>query len=150
MTGYLSPTSIIKAGNLRPPEKTLVLRWIKELWAMVSPDIIKKSFLKTGIANCLDGTGDDMFFNSDDSDDDPFKGYEVSAGEMDGRWQLAEILSSKLMLLKNGVSLNQSLKHLIIDSIVPPALPLPQTGYYSKAFNVRNICPFIDLIGAHF
>ena len=100
MTGYLSPTSIIKAGNLRPPEKTLVLRWIKELWAMVSPDIIKKSFLKTGIANCLDGTGDDMFFNLDDSDDDPFEGYEVSAGEMDGRWQLAENFELEIDAIK--------------------------------------------------
>lgn len=87
---FNGPTSITKAGNRRPPEKTLVLRWIKESWAMVSPDIIRKSFLKTGIANCLDGTEDDMLFNSDDSDDDPFEGYDISAGEMEGRQQLAE------------------------------------------------------------
>ena len=43
-----------------------------------------------GIANCLDGMKDDILFISYDSDDDHFEGYGISAGEMEGRQQLAE------------------------------------------------------------
>ena len=47
---------------------------------MVPANIIRKSFLKMGTANCLDGMEDDMLFNLDDSNDDPFEGYDISAG----------------------------------------------------------------------
>ena len=75
---YNGPVSTTKAGNRRPPEKTLVLRWIKEAWGKVTPEIIRKSFPKTGIANDLDGTqGDLLFAHSDDGDDDdPFAGFD--------------------------------------------------------------------------
>ena len=44
---------------------------------MVSPDIIWKSFLKTGKSNSLDDTQDHLLFNSaSESDDDPFEGFE--------------------------------------------------------------------------
>jgi len=33
---------------------------VKSAWDDIPADIVKKSFLKTGIANALDGSGDDQ------------------------------------------------------------------------------------------
>ena len=96
---FNGPVSTTKAGNRRPPEKTLVLRWIKEAWGKVTPEIIRKSFLKTGIANSLDGTQDDLLFAaSDDSDDeDPFVGFDApTVGEQDRNQQLTEAVQMEL------------------------------------------------------
>jgi len=41
---------------------------VKSAWDDIPADIVKKSFLKTGIANALDGSGDDQLW--DDSSDD--------------------------------------------------------------------------------
>lgn len=67
----------------------MVLRWIKEAWGKVTPEIIRKSFLKTGIANSLDGAQDDLLFAvSDDSDDeDPFAGFDAPTEGDQGRNQ---------------------------------------------------------------
>lgn len=95
---FSGPVSTTKGGNRRPPEKTQVLQWIKESWASVTPEIIRKSFLTTGIANNLDGTQDDMFLLSDDSDDDdPFDGFATpTVGEEEGDQQLTENIQMEL------------------------------------------------------
>ncbi len=51
-----------------------MLRWMKQSWDLVTPEIIQKSFLKCGISNALDGTEDDLF-NTDSDDEDPFEGF---------------------------------------------------------------------------
>ena len=47
---------------------------MKQAWAGVSPEIIRKSFRKTGISLALDGTEDDELFASS-GDEDPFEGF---------------------------------------------------------------------------
>ena len=47
---------------------SLMLFWVKSVWDDIPEDMVKKSFLKTGIANALDGSGDDSLW--DDSSDD--------------------------------------------------------------------------------
>jgi hypothetical protein len=95
---YNDTPSLTKQGNRRPPEKKTILRWIKEAWASVSPDIIRKSFLKTGISNNLDGTEDDVLFQSDgDESDDPFEGFDVPTdGDREGLAQFQENIQMEL------------------------------------------------------
>lgn len=56
------------AGNLCKPDLPIVVKWVKESWESIPSDMIKKSFLKCGISNKLDGTEDDFIYV--DSDDD--------------------------------------------------------------------------------
>ncbi|KAJ4436451.1 hypothetical protein ANN_19084 [Periplaneta americana] len=51
--------SLTPTGKFRRPSVGVMCAWIVEVWKMVTPDIIVKSFLKTGIANALDGSEDD-------------------------------------------------------------------------------------------
>ena len=50
--------SYTAAGNVRPPDKTLCLNWVKEAWKSVTTDVIKKSFVACGISSSLDGSQD--------------------------------------------------------------------------------------------
>lgn len=72
---------LTKSGYRRPPNKILLLKWIKASWNEVSPEIIRKSFKVTGISCAMDGSEDDLLFSqlaSDDEDGDPFEGLEES------------------------------------------------------------------------
>lgn len=60
-------------GNRRPPPLPLFLTWIKQSWDKITPDIIRKSFKKCGLSNAMDGTEDDLLFQSDDDSD--FEGF---------------------------------------------------------------------------
>lgn len=51
------------------------MKWIKASWDSVSPEVIRKSFLKTGICNVLDGSEDNLLFESDE-EEDPFVGFD--------------------------------------------------------------------------
>ena len=55
----------------------------------MTPDVIRKSFKKTGLSVANDGTEGDMLFHDDN---DPFEGFSV--GEIDTATQLAENISS--------------------------------------------------------
>ena len=85
------------AGNMRAPTVKLLLQWIKEAWDKITPEIIRKSFKKTGISCALDGSEDHLFDAcSEDEDDesDPFEGFEddeIAAAE-----ELTENVSSGL------------------------------------------------------
>lgn len=59
----LTPT-----GRQRKPSEELMCQWISEAWR----EIPRESFLKCGITNSLDGTEDDLVFDSpsDESFDD--------------------------------------------------------------------------------
>ena len=74
-----SKVELTRGGNRKPPNRIIILKWIKEAWATISPALIRKSFLKTGISNEMDGTQDDFLFAADSSDDDrdPFEGFPV-------------------------------------------------------------------------
>jgi len=66
------------SGRTRKVELNVICGWIKEAWDDISPEMVKKSFLKCSIMNALDGTEDDElwgevedpFANLDDDDDD--------------------------------------------------------------------------------
>ena len=48
-----------KGGNLQRPSLSMVTSWVKEAWKDIPAEMVKKSFLKTGISNSMDVTEDD-------------------------------------------------------------------------------------------
>ena len=63
-----------KGGNIKKPSISLVLSWVTSVWEDIPEDMVKKSFLKTGISNDLDGTEDDKLWDDKgNSDGDIFK-----------------------------------------------------------------------------
>jgi hypothetical protein len=78
---FSGPVEKTKGGNRRVPSKYLILKWIKQSWDAISPDIIRKSFKKCGISNALDGSEDNLFQN--EGDDDPFEGFDEEDVRMD-------------------------------------------------------------------
>ena len=82
---FNGPVDNTKNGNSKAPSKPLLLKWIKEAWLAITPETIRKSLKKCGIANAMDGTEDDLFkIDSSDSEDNNFEGFspeEVQIGE---------------------------------------------------------------------
>lgn len=66
-----------RQGNRRPPPKMLLLKWIKEAWVSITPDVIRKSFKMCGTTVALDGTEDHLFQQDSGPDDDnrSFEGF---------------------------------------------------------------------------
>ena len=57
-----------KSGRLKKPSITLWCQWIKMKWDEIKPSIIIKAFKKCSISNTLDGSEDDLIYQtSDDS-----------------------------------------------------------------------------------
>ena len=52
MTG---PFEFTPAGKKKAPSRNLVLRWIKQSWAEIPAEMVRKSFKTCGISNALDG-----------------------------------------------------------------------------------------------
>ena len=50
---------LTKGGNLKRPSLSMVTTWLKETWEDIPAEMVKKSFLKTGISNSMDGNEDD-------------------------------------------------------------------------------------------
>ena len=86
------PVEKTKGGNRRAPSKIVMLKWIKQAWDAISPDIIRKSVKKCGISNAIDGSEDNLFQNDDDDDTDPFEGFDEQDVQM-GEDILANISS---------------------------------------------------------
>ena len=51
-----NPYERTPAGNLKQPSRQQVVNWVAEAWRLVPRDIIRRSFLRCGISNALDGT----------------------------------------------------------------------------------------------
>ena len=62
MTG---PFEFTPAGKKKAPSRNLVLRWIKQSWAEIPAEMVRKSFKTCGISNALDGTEDDEVYADD-------------------------------------------------------------------------------------
>ena len=56
-------------GRMRKPTIKLMLKWISDAWENLLETIIIKSFKKTGISNELDGTEDDLTWESDEDEE---------------------------------------------------------------------------------
>lgn len=74
---FNGPVDNTRYGNRRPPSKALLLSWIKDSWATITPEVIRKSFKKCGVTVALDGTEDHLFQaeSESESDDQPFEGF---------------------------------------------------------------------------
>ena len=48
-----------KGGNMKKPSLSLISSWLQTAWDEIPIDMVKKSFLKTGISNKMDGSEDD-------------------------------------------------------------------------------------------
>ena len=68
------------SGRTRKAELNVICGWIKEAWDDISPEMVKKSFLKCSITNALDGTEDDELWGEDD---DPFANLDDEADDDD-------------------------------------------------------------------
>lgn len=80
-----------KGGNLKRPSLSLVTSWVKSAWNEIPTEMVKKSFLKTGISNKLDGTEDDNLWEEDHelSDSDSIE------QEDDTRWDTDERITQE-------------------------------------------------------
>lgn len=55
-----------KTGKIRKAPPAVVAGWVSKAWKKVDPSIIQKSFKKCCISNALDGTEDDLLWQSED------------------------------------------------------------------------------------
>ena len=62
MTGHFE---FSPPGKKKVPSRNLVLKWVKQSWAEIPAEIIRKSFKTCGISNALDGTEDDEVYADD-------------------------------------------------------------------------------------
>lgn len=58
-------SALTPSGRVKRASCSQLCRWVEEAWSMISPEIIKKSFLKCCLTNDLDGREDDAIFESD-------------------------------------------------------------------------------------
>lgn len=47
----------------------MMCEWIIRAWGQISDEVIKKSFKKTGISCAIDGSEDDMLWDSENEND---------------------------------------------------------------------------------
>ena len=62
MTG---PFEFTPAGKKKAQSRDLVLQWIKQSWAEIPAEMLRKSFKMCGISNTLDDTKDDEVYTDD-------------------------------------------------------------------------------------
>ena len=60
--------TLTKGGNLMKPDITVVVAWVKEAWDTIPAEMVKKSFLKCGISNAMDGSEDNMLYEDNDGE----------------------------------------------------------------------------------
>ena len=64
---------LTKGRNFQKPDITVVTTWVKEAWDSIPEEMVRKSFLKCGISNAMDGSEDDAIYETkqnSDADDD--------------------------------------------------------------------------------
>ena len=67
---------LTKVGRRKKVDLPTICNWILQSWEDIPEDVVRRSFLKTGIANKLDGTEDDLIWcdkvgeGEDEADDD--------------------------------------------------------------------------------
>ena len=76
---------LTKDGNLKKPALALVTSWVKSAWYDLPQEMVKKSFLKTGVSNNLDGSEDD---GQDEEEGD----HEASEEYSSPLWNTDEVL----------------------------------------------------------
>ena len=64
---YTDDKELTKGGNLKRPNLSMVTTSVKSAWENIPVDMVKKSFLKTGIFNSMDGTDDDHLWQDSEN-----------------------------------------------------------------------------------
>ena len=82
----------------------MILQWIKSAWDSVTPDAVRKSFVKCGISSALDRSQDHLF-GAEDEDDDPFEGF--TQAEVAVSAQLNEAIDLELEAAKELDDINE-------------------------------------------
>lgn len=59
------PFEFTPVGKKKAPSRNLVLKWIKQSWAEIPAEMVRKSFKTCDISNALDGTEDDEVYTDD-------------------------------------------------------------------------------------
>ena len=62
MTGPFEFTPAVKMKAL---SRNLFLKWVKQSWAEIPAEMVRKSFKTCGISNALDGSEDDKVYADD-------------------------------------------------------------------------------------
>ena len=57
------------SGRQKKPSEELICSWISQAWNDISAEMITASFLKCGITNNLDGSQDDLVYDSTEDTD---------------------------------------------------------------------------------
>jgi len=50
------------AGNIKKPSIPVIIRWVKTVWECILIEMVRKSYLRCGISNKMDGTKDDALY----------------------------------------------------------------------------------------
>ena len=88
MTG---PFEFTPAGKKKAPSRNLVLEWVKQSWAEIPAEMVRKSFKACGISNALDGTEDDEVYTDEMpelADDDMAMEDEFETDSEEDEWKL--------------------------------------------------------------
>ena len=103
------------------PDITLVVAWVKEAWESIPAEMVKKSFLKCGIANAMDGSEDDALY----------------------MMAMNQLLKAKLILasivMMNTQQIWQSLRNNTMNCLVSPMMK-------HQFFQDFRLCRNIDYI----
>ena len=89
MTG---PFEFTPAVKMKAVSRNLFLKWVKQSWAEIPAEMVRKSFKTCGISNALDGSEDDKVYADDMpelADDDMAMEDEFETdSEEDYEWKL--------------------------------------------------------------
>lgn len=66
---------LTRGGNRKAPPIITILNWIKVTWASITPAMVRKSFVVTGISSAMDGSEDHLIFEDESDEEDPFEGF---------------------------------------------------------------------------
>ena len=79
------------ADNRKSPSLSMVTTWVKEAWEDIPAEMVKKSFLKTGISNSMDGTEDDHLWQDSgeslSSEEEPEESWDTDERLTQQEWE---------------------------------------------------------------
>lgn len=75
--------ALTKGGKIKKPSIETVCEWIVRSWELITPQIVKRSFKKTGISCALDGSEDDALWETNDSEGEDDGDGSGSDGDYD-------------------------------------------------------------------
>ena len=81
---------LAKGGNPKRPSLFMVTTWVKEAWEDIPAEMMKKSFLMTGISSSMDGTEDDHLWQDSEessSDEEPEETWDTDERLTQQEWE---------------------------------------------------------------